>query len=83
MSMISVRIGTPEILAKRLEQDIYRRGLAPDQKYLSTRQVGQQFGVSLSMAAQAMQLLADQDKLIRRDRSGTFIGTGCAIRTNA
>lgn len=74
MSTISADLTTPEHLAKKLEQDIYRRGLAPDQKYLSTRQVGEQFGVSLSMAAQAMQLLADQDKLVRRDRSGTYVG---------
>ena len=67
---------TPELLAKRLEQDIVRRGLGSDQKYLSTRQVGQYFGVSLSLAAQAMQLLADQDKLVRRDRSGTYVGPG-------
>lgn len=67
-------LSSPEHLAQRLEQDIIRRGLAPDQKYLSTRQVGEQFGVSLSMAAQAMQLLADQEKLVRRDRSGTYVG---------
>jgi DNA-binding LacI/PurR family transcriptional regulator len=74
MSTISLDLSTPEHLARRLEQDIIRRGLAPDQKYLSTRQVGQQFGVSLSMAAQAMQILADQEKLVRRDRSGTYVG---------
>jgi DNA-binding LacI/PurR family transcriptional regulator len=74
MSTISLDLSSPEHLAKRLEQDIIRRGLAPDQRYLSTRQVGQQFGVSLSMAAQAMQILADQEKLVRRDRSGTYVG---------
>ena len=74
MSTISFDTSSPEILARRLEQDIVRRGLAPDQKYLSTRQVGQQFGVSLSVAAQAMQILADQEKLVRRDRSGTYVG---------
>jgi hypothetical protein len=74
MSTISLGVSTPEHLAKRLEQDIIRRGLAPDQRYLSTRQVGDQFGVSLSVAAQAMQLLADQEKLVRRDRSGTYVG---------
>ena len=74
MSTISIDVFTPEQLAKQLEQDIIRRALMPQQKYLSTRQVGQQFGVSLSLAAQAMQLLADQDKLVRRDRSGTYVG---------
>jgi DNA-binding LacI/PurR family transcriptional regulator len=74
MSTISLDLSSPEHLAKRLEHDILRRGLTPDQKYLSTRQVGQQFGVSLSVAAQAMQILADQNKLVRRDRSGTYIG---------
>ena len=65
MSTISVDILTPEQLAKQLEQDIIRRALAPQQKYLSTRQVGERFGVSISLAAQAMQLLADQEKLVR------------------
>ncbi len=74
MASISLDLLSPEQLAQRLEQDIIRRGLLPDDKYLSTRQVGQQFGVSLSVAAQAMQLLADQDKLVRRDRSGTYVG---------
>ncbi|MEX2310341.1 MAG: substrate-binding domain-containing protein [Pirellulales bacterium] len=76
MSTISTNHLSPEHLAKKLEQDIYRRGLTPNQKYLSTRQVRRQFGVSLSMAVQAMQLLADEDKLVRRDRSGTYVGPG-------
>jgi hypothetical protein len=76
MSTISIGLPTPQSLAQRLEQDIYRRGLVPNEKYLSTRQVGQLFGVSLSVAAQAMQLLVDEDKLVRRDRSGTFVGPG-------
>ena len=79
MSTISIDVLTPEQLAKQLEQDIVRRALMPQQKYLSTRQVGQQFGVSLSLAAQAMQLLADQEKLVRRDRSGTYIGPAAQI----
>ncbi|MEX2170103.1 MAG: substrate-binding domain-containing protein [Pirellulales bacterium] len=76
MSMLSANVTNPQYLAKKLEQDIYRRGLAPNEKYLSTRQVAHQFGVNLSMAAQAMQLLVDEEKLVRRDRSGTFIGSG-------
>ena len=82
MSSTSLDIWTPQYLAKKLEQDIYRRGLSPDEKYLSTRQVGEQFGVSLSMAAQAMQLLVDERKLVRRDRSGTYIGPGAQFERN-
>ncbi|HVT30605.1 MAG TPA: substrate-binding domain-containing protein [Lacipirellulaceae bacterium] len=79
MSSISLDIPSPQHLAKKLEQDIYRRGLVPDEKYLSTRQVGQRFGVSLSMAAQAMQLLVEERKLVRRDRSGTYVGPGAQV----
>ena len=31
------------------------------------------------MAAQAMQLLADQEKLVRRDRSGTYVGPAAQV----
>jgi DNA-binding transcriptional regulator YhcF (GntR family) len=79
MSTISFNLSTPQHLANKIEADICRQGLAPDDKYLSTRQVGRRFGVSLAMAAQAMQLLADQDKLVRRDRSGTYVGHGARI----
>ena len=82
MSTISSRYPTSRHLARRIEHDIFRRGLAPDEKYLSTRQVQQRFGVSLTMAAQAMQLLAHEQKLVRRDRSGTYVGPG-AQRGNA
>lgn len=61
-------------LAEQLERDIHRRGLKCDDKYLSTRSVAKFFNVSLSAAAQAMQDLTDRDILIRRDRSGTFVG---------
>lgn len=64
----------PEQLARRIEQDIHRRGLKYEDKYLSTRSLSSFFGVSLSAASQAMQDLAHKGILERRDRSGTFVG---------
>lgn len=64
-----------EQLARQIERDIHRRGLQPGQRYLSTRQVKQLYGVSLAVATQAMQSLVDRKVLVRRDRSGTFVGS--------
>ena len=38
-------------------------------------------GSALSVAAQAMQLLVDEEKLVRRDRSGTFVGPARGARS--
>jgi DNA-binding LacI/PurR family transcriptional regulator len=82
MSTVPVIDLSPQHLARKLEQDIFRKGLAPNQKYLSTREVRRQFGVSHSTAVQAMQLLADESKLVRRDRSGTYVGPGARSERN-
>lgn len=66
--------GTLARLADRLKDDIRRRGLASGDKYLSTREAGDLLGVSVATASRAMQLLAEHQMLVRRNRSGTFVG---------
>jgi len=61
-------------LAEQLEQHLRYSGLRPGDKCLSTRQVAELFGVSAAMADQAIQVLVGDEKLIRMDRVGTFIG---------
>jgi len=75
MTQAVAELNAVETVAKQIEQDIYRRQLRPGDRYLSTRQVKDVYGVKLAVAAQAMQRLVDHDVLVRRDRSGTFIGS--------
>lgn len=74
MKLDAPSTASPQWLAQRLERDIRRRGLRVGERYLSTRQVQQQYDVSLAVAARAMELLVAKQVLERRDRSGTFIG---------
>lgn len=74
MSRTTLDQVSPESLAKQLENDLYQRSLRPGQRYLSTREVQRRYEVSLAVATQAMQLLVEQELLVRRDRSGTFVG---------
>ncbi len=72
-----------EDLARRLEQDIRRRGLAPGSRYLSTRQVSSRYGASVAAAGRAMQALVARGVLQRRDRSGTYIASVLADQPSA
>jgi DNA-binding LacI/PurR family transcriptional regulator len=65
-------------LARRMESDIRRRGLAAGTRYLSTRQAAKRFGVSSATASQAMQALVAQGVLERRARSGTYVAVNHA-----
>ena len=69
---------TPAIqeLAMRLERDIRGRGLREGARYMNTIEAGHTFGVSPATAHRAMKLLADRKLIMRRNRSGTFIGSG-------
>lgn len=58
-----------------LERDILERGLRPGDRYISTREVARMLGVSTKTANQALQQLAARGLLVRRRRSGTYIGT--------
>ena len=61
-------------IAKRIEKDIRDRGLREGSRYLSTTDAGRMLGVSATTAHRAMQLLADRKLIVRRIRSGTFVG---------
>ncbi|MBN2295282.1 MAG: substrate-binding domain-containing protein [Pirellulales bacterium] len=76
--MINGSQQTPTIheLAMRLEQDIRGRGLREGQRYMNTVEAGHTFGVSPATAHRAMKLLVERNMVVRRNRSGTFIGPG-------
>ena len=61
-------------LASRLVRDIYRRGLRPGDRYLTDKQAAELLQVSQVSAHRAMRHLAEQELVVRRRRSGTFIG---------
>ena len=65
------KIGT---LAAKIERDIRKRGLSTGDRYLTGAETGLLLGVSTASANRAMSLLVDQKLLVRRRRSGTFIG---------
>jgi DNA-binding LacI/PurR family transcriptional regulator len=76
MSTISTPNGTEiEHLVRRLRSDVRNRSLRPGDRYLSTRQVSRLFGVNLGLANQAIQKLVEEELLVRRDRSGTYVGS--------
>ena len=62
------------VLTERLIADIERRGLGPGERYLNTEEVSRMLGIRKAAANRVMKCLADKDILIRRQRSGTFIG---------
>lgn len=61
-------------LAKRLEQDILRRGLRAGDRYLTSVEAAKFLDVSTGTAHQAMRLLAERDIVDRRRKRGTFVG---------
>jgi GntR family transcriptional regulator of arabinose operon len=60
-------------LAKRLEEDIARRKLRPNDRYLTAAEAGEMLGVSRATADRALKLLADSRLVIRRQNLGTFV----------
>ena len=61
-------------LAGRIERDIRSRGLVPGDRYLTSAEAGILLGVSAATAHRAMTILVDRQLLVRRRRSGTFVG---------
>ncbi len=68
-------------LAARIERDIRKRGLSTGDRYLTGAEAGLLLGVSTASANRAMSLLVDQDLLVRRRRSGTFVGSKVGSET--
>lgn len=67
-------ISTVHRVARRLEEDIQRRGLGPGDRYLTAYEAAEMFEISRPMAQRALKLLSDSQKLLRRCRLGTFVG---------
>lgn len=65
-------------LADKLVADIRRRGLRVGDGYLTSEQAGRMLGVRKSSANLAMRYLADRDIVVRKQRRGTFVGSGVA-----
>ncbi len=63
-------------LADKLVADIRSRGLTVGDGYLTSEQAGRMLGVRKSSANSAMRYLADRDILVRKQRRGTFVGSG-------
>jgi hypothetical protein len=61
-------------VAAQMRHDIRRRSLAPGDRYYTASEAGRTFGVSPMMANRAMNVLADQDLLVRHRSRGTFVG---------
>lgn len=62
-------------LAERIQDDIRQRGLVPGDSYLSAAETAKMLKVGTAAANRALQLLEHRQVLVRRQRSGTFIGT--------
>ena len=75
MSTVTVENSNLKRLASALEDDIRRRGLRPGDRYLTASQAGKQFSASEMSIHRAMQLLAEEDFLIRQRGAGTFVGS--------
>ncbi|MBN2292963.1 MAG: GntR family transcriptional regulator [Pirellulales bacterium] len=75
--MSNTTIETSKIgsLAAQIERDIRKRGLTTGDRYLTGAEAGLLLGVSTASANRAMSLLVDRNLLVRRRRSGTFVGS--------
>jgi DNA-binding LacI/PurR family transcriptional regulator len=65
---------TPGQLAQLLEKDIRDRGLGLGHRYLTGEESARLWGTSVATANRALQILAEQDIVVRRRSSGTFVG---------
>lgn len=61
-------------MAHRLETDIRRRRLSPGSRYLTAEEGATLLGTSIATADRALRILADQEIVVRRRNSGTFVG---------
>ena len=60
-------------LAHQIELDIQSRDLQPGDPYLTTAQTARMLGISTTIANRALQFLARNGRLDRKQRRGTFI----------
>jgi len=62
------------MLAEKVVADIRQRGLCSGDRYLTTDEVSRMLGAHKAAVNSAMRYLADRKLLVRRQRSGTFVG---------
>ena len=74
--MKNMSIKTTEDLAKAIIVDIRYQSLKMGDRYLTAKEVSEKFSVSTVTAHRAMVTLSEQNVLIRKRKSGTFIGPG-------
>lgn len=60
--------------AQRLHNDISLRRLAPGSRYLTAEESARLLGTSVATANRALRVLANQEIVVRRRNSGTFVG---------
>lgn len=65
---------TLQDFAQRLETDIRRRGLVPGSRYLTAEESARLLGTSVATANRVLRMLAEQEIVVRRRNSGTFVG---------
>lgn len=63
-----------ETVAERLHDDMNRRNLRPGDRYMTAAQASEWLAASPVTVNRAMQILADQNLLVRRRSRGTYVG---------
>ena len=74
--MKNMSIKTTEDLAKAIIDDIRYQNLRMGDRYLTAKEISEKFSVSTVTAHRAMVALSEQNVVIRKRKSGTFIGPG-------
>ena len=74
MSEHNIQSAHLDLLGEKLVDDMRRRGLVPGDRYLTTEEVSRMLGIRKAVANRAMRHLAEREVLVRRQRSGTFVG---------
>ena len=70
---------TDEVV-RMVDQDVRSGGYEPGDRYLSVRQIAEQYSISPNTAQRVMQTLVDRDVLEIRPRIGTFVeGEGLTL----
>jgi len=70
-------------LAEKVIADVRRRGLSLGDRYLTTEEVARLLSVRKAVANRALAYLAEREILLRKQRSGTFVGPGLGRRVRS
>ena len=67
-------------VAERVVEDIRLRRMTPGERYLTSDEARRVFGVGKGIMDRALRLLSEHDVLVRRQKSGTFVGPSAPVR---